>query len=73
MQDQQTAASLQEAMLQAFDPTVRRPGQNFSEASSVLADPLMRPYLLLQIPAAQDLPGPERPHPIFRAKRHAPY
>lgn len=72
-QDQQTAAGMQDAMLQAFDPTVRRPGQNFSEASSVLEDPLMRPYLLLQIPAAQDVYEPKRPLPNFCAVCHAPY
>ena len=72
-QDLQGIAGIQEAMMQAFDPTVRRPGQNFSKASSVSEDPVMEPYLALQILTSQDVYGPQRPVPNFRATRHAPY
>ena len=71
---QQTPASMQELML-AFDPTVRRPEQNFFKASSVSEDPLMGPYLSLQIPVSQNynIYGPMRPITNFRATRRAPY
>lgn len=72
-QNQQGIAGTQEAMLQAFNPTVRRPGQDFSKASSVSEDPVMEPYLALQILASQNVYRAQRQVPNFRAIRHAPY
>ena len=63
----------QQNLMSIFDPTVRRPGQNFSEAPPVFQDPQVEPCLSQQIPTHSHAHGPRRGSAYFRAPRSAPY
>lgn len=72
-EQQQQQLNPQDNLMSIFDPTVRRPGQNFSEAPSVFQDPQVEPCLSQQILTFNHTYGPSRGSAYFRAPRSAPY